>query len=160
MLTIRPGMDVFNRDGSRYIGTVVRVSRGSATPGAGSGPVETGTSSQAVSGNPGLVHEEGQTVDPTRHVGEHMLGEELGPVPTIALGNHGPENQSAERHYATEARGDLGEVHSFAVRPGRINLGILTPLVWVPADSVRAIAMERIVLTVDAIPEAWRRRPI
>jgi hypothetical protein len=159
MLTIRPGMDVFNRDGSHYIGAVVRVARGPAAPHTGSGPVETGTSGQVVSGNPQLVHEEGQTVDPTRHIGEHRLGEEMGPVPTIALGNSGPENQSAERHYATATRADLGEVQSFAVRPGRINLGILTPLIWVLADSVRAISMERIVLTVDAVPDAWRRRP-
>lgn len=153
MLTIRPGMDVFNRDGSRYIGSVVRVKRGGRKRDRGSGSVETGSSSRAVQENPGLVHEEGHTVDPTRHVAERKLGEEMGPVPTIGLGNDGPLNQSAGRRYATELRDEANDVLSFAVRPGRINLGILSRVRWVRAEWVRSLSMDRIILDVDRLDE-------
>src|SRR5206468_6834950 len=83
MLTIRKGMDVYNADQSRYIGTVVRIKHGEQTPTSGSGPIETGSSREAVEGNPELVHEEGHAVSPTAPVAEQRLGEEMGPVPTI-----------------------------------------------------------------------------
>lgn len=160
-LPIRPGMDVYDVDQRVYIGTVVRVIRGGEKPGAGAGAVETGSSEQAVEGNPRLVHEEGATVSPTAYVGEQRLGEEMGPVPTVGLGNTGPIRQSAARHYATEPIYGLKGVVCFAVRPGRINLGFLTPSLWIPADAVRSISMDRIVLDVDKseMPDGWRRAP-
>lgn len=156
---IRPGMDVFNRDVSRYIGSVVDVVRGGGASYGGSGPVETGSSAGAAQGNPELAHEEGHTVDPTSHIAERKLGEEMGPVPTLSLGNTGPVNQSASHHYATDRRTDLEDVQYFSVRPGRINLGALSPLLWVPADTVRSISMERIILDVEHVPDEWRRKP-
>jgi hypothetical protein len=95
------------------------------------------------------VHEEGRTVDPTRHKPEQRLGEEMGPVPTVALGNTGPVKQSAGERYATTPRDDEREIVAFAVRPGRINLGILAPYTWVPVEAIRSISMERIVLSVE-----------
>jgi hypothetical protein len=146
-------MDVFNCDGSRYIGSVVRVRRGGRTRDRGGGPVETGSSPHATQGNPELVHEEGHTVDPTRHLSEHTLGEEMGPVPSIALGNDGPLSQSARQQYATEPHGDLDDVLAFAVRPGRLNLGFLSPVRWVPAERVRSLSMDRIILDVESLSE-------
>jgi len=47
------------------------------------------------------------------------------------------------------------------VRPGRINLGPLTRPLYIPADAVQSISMDRIVVAAEPgeIPEAWRRRP-
>lgn len=149
-LHIRPGMDVYSAYQNEYIGTVVRVKMGGGPITAGQGPVETGSSEQAVQGNPELVHEEGGTVSPTRHMPKRQLGEEMGPVPTIALGNTGPTNQSASHRYATAPRhGDIREVQFFAVRPGRINLGFLTAPIWIPASAIRSISMERVVVDWD-----------
>lgn len=145
-LHIRQGMDVYGPYQNEYIGTVVAVVRSGERQEAGAGPVETGSSREAVQGNPELVHEEGATVSPTPIIERPRLGEEIGPVPTIALGNTGPIEQSASHHYGTEPVHGGGEVTHFAVRPGRINLGVLTPPFWVSVEDVRSISMERIVL--------------
>jgi hypothetical protein len=149
VLTIRKGMDVYNADQSKYIGTVVRIRRGEQVSGPGAGPVETGSADEARQGNPKLVHEEGATVSPTGYKPEQRLGEEMGPVPTIALGNTGPVKQSAGEHYATTPRDPQREIVAFAVRPGRINLGMLSPSTWVPVEVIRSISMDRIILSVE-----------
>jgi hypothetical protein len=161
MATYRRGMDVFTADQKQYIGTVTRVLWRPAQPVAGAGPVETGSSESAVQGNPELVHEQQAKVSPTAHVAERRLGEEMGPVPTIGLGNTGPEAQSAARHYATEPDGPQRDAQYLIVRPGRINLGILTPPLWVPVDAVRSVSQERVVLDVDgdSVPVSWRVPP-
>jgi hypothetical protein len=161
MSSFRPGMDVYTADQKQYIGTVTRVLWRPAEKTPGAGPVETGSSESAVQGNPELVHEQQAQESPTAHLAERRLGEEMGPVPTIALGNSGPEEQSAGRHYATEPRGPKREAEYLVVRPGRINLGILTPPLWVPAGAVRSVSLERVVLDVerDGVPISWRVPP-
>jgi hypothetical protein len=154
-------MDVYTTDQKQYIGTVTRVLWRQAEQSRGAGAEETGSSESAVQGNPKLVHEEQNEVSPTEHIAARKLGEEMGPVPTIALGNSGPEEQSAAQHYATEPRGPDREAAYLVVRPGRINLGILTPPLWVPVAAVRSISLERIVLDVerDSVPISWRVPP-
>jgi hypothetical protein len=158
---LRPGMDVYSAYQDQYIGSVVRVVRGrdhaqGGTPGDGANP----TGSEQGSGNIVLVHEEGAVVGHTENEGSRMLGEEMGPVPTMAGGNTGPDAQSARNAYATRGA-PVQDVRWLVVRPGRINLGALTPPLYVPAAAIRSISMERIVLDVqrEAIPPGWRRRP-
>lgn len=161
MTSYRPGMDVFTADQKQYIGTVTRVLWRSEEQSAGAGAAETGSSSAGLEGTPELVHEEGARESPTAHLAERRLGEEMGPVPTIALGNSGPVEQSAERHYGTEPRGPERAAQYLVVRPGRINLGILTPPLWVPVNAVRSVSMERVVLDVEtsSLPISWRVPP-
>lgn len=161
MPTYRRGMDVFTADQKGYIGTVARVLWGPAKRSIGATAEETGSSSSAVEGNPDLVHEEGGQVSPTDYRAERRLGEEMGPVPTIALGNTGPEEQSAEQRYATDLHGPERRAAYLVVRPGRINLGFLTPPLWVPIGAVQSVSMERVVLDVeqDAVPVSWRVPP-
>ncbi|HZU11316.1 MAG TPA: hypothetical protein VFB58_00610 [Chloroflexota bacterium] len=144
-LPIRPGMDVYGPDQSEYIGSVVAVERAAGGEIAGAGPRETGSSPDAAEGNPALVHEGGAATSPTPQVEPKRLGEEMGPVSTIDMGNTGPVRQSAAYHYATTAAHGA-QVSRFAVRPGRINLGPLTPAFWVPVEEVRSVSMERVVL--------------
>jgi hypothetical protein len=157
-------MDVYSAYQDEYLGSVIRVWHGdggaAGPPGAGSGPRESGSAREATQ-NPHLVHEEGAAVDPTRRVGRQQLGEEMGPFPTMAIGNSGPKRQSAGDHYATEIKDLEPDVLYFAVRPGRLNLGPLTRPLYIPTSAVRSISMERIVLDVqrDQIPTEWRRRP-
>ena len=164
---IRPGMDVYSAYQDQYIGSVVRVVPGSA-PAAG-GPQETGPNSPgspvpSVAGEMapasiGVVHEEGAVVGHTDARGSTMLGEEMGPVPTIPIGNTGPVTQSASHAYATGG-GPAPDIRCLVVRPGRLNLGPLTPPLYVPASAIRSISMERIVLDVQRkqIPGEWRRK--
>jgi hypothetical protein len=158
-------MDVYSAYQDQYIGSVVKVWHGDGAPagqpGPGSSPQETGSAREETQ-NPHLVHEEGRTVDPTRHVGRQQLGEEMGPFPTMAVGNTGPRRQSAGDHYATEVRDLQPDVLYFAVRPGRLNLGPLTRPLYVPTSAVHSVSMERIVLDRqrDEIPAAWQRRPL
>lgn len=154
-------MDVFTADQKQYIGTVTRVLWRPAQHAAGAGPEETGTSESAAQGNPELVHKQQAQVSPTVHLAERRLGEEMGPVPTIGLGNGGPEAQSAAQHYATEPDGPRRDAQYLIVRPGRINLGILTPPLWVPVNAVRSVSLERVVLDVDgdSVPVSWRVPP-
>lgn len=161
MTVYRPGMDVYTADQKQYIGTVTRVLWRPAQKSKGAGPEETGSSQSAVQGNPELVHEQQAQESPTAHLAERRLGEEMGPVPTIALGNSGPEEQSAAHHYATEPHGPDRAAEYLVVRPGRINLGILTPPLWVPANAVRSVSQERVILDVerDGVPISWRVPP-
>jgi hypothetical protein len=157
-------MDVYSAYQDQYIGSVVKVWHGDGaafgTRAAGSSPHETG-STRGQTQNPHLVHEEGRSVDPTRHVGRQQLGEEMGPFPTMEVGNTGPKRQSAGDHYATAVKDLTPDVLYFAVRPGRLNGGPLTRPLYVPTSAVRSVSMERIVLDVqrDQIPASWRRRP-
>lgn len=163
-LDIRPGMDVFDSYQYRYIGTVVHVIRGGT--GGGGGPDRPGpnpTGSEQAPANPTLSQEQDSAVQSTspERRGERVLGEELGPVPTIGLGNSGPVRQSAGDGYATHPDSPAPNVTHMAVRPGRLNLGILTPVVYVPVNAVQCLSMERVVVEVggETIPDQWRRRP-
>lgn len=164
-LRIRPGMDVYSAYQNQYIGSVVKVWRGGgntgSTPDRGASAQETGSAPEAAQSNPELVHEEGSSVDPTARTGSQKLGEEMGPVPTIALGNSGPVSQSAAHAYATGETGGPEEVVCFAVRPGRMNLGPLTSPLYVPTTAVHSVSMERVVLDIqkEEIPKEWRRKP-
>lgn len=143
-LPIRPGMDVYGPYQTEYIGMVVAVER-NAPQSPGAGARQTGSSPEAVQGNPALMHEGGGVASPTPVVDAKTLGEEMGPVPTVALGNSGPIEQSAANQYATAPRHGP-QVTRFAIRPGRINLGPLTPAFWVSVVDVRSVSMERVVL--------------
>lgn len=170
LLRIRPGMDVYNTYQNQYIGSVVKVWRQPQphpTPTErGATARQTGSAPETLAGTPELVHEEGAATSPVSRSGdvsnpEARLGEEMGPFPTIAVGNTGPIKQSSAHHYATGDTGPPADVVCFAVRPGRINLGILTPPLYVPTSAVRSVSMERVILDVpgNEIPPAWRRRP-
>jgi len=166
---LRPGMDVYSAYQDEYIGSVVRLLLGSAGSGRGTQEGERNPTRSpdpsaaggAAPSNIGLVHEEGAVVGHTENKGSRMLGEEMGPVPTAAGGNSGPLRQSAAHAYATTGEPPLPDVRWLVVRPGRLNLGILTSPLYVPGSAIRSISMERIVLDVqrDSMPPAWRRRP-
>lgn len=145
--SIRPGMDVFNADQTRYIGTVVGVRYGD---GGGSGGQQEGganpTGSETAPPSSPMVHEEGRVASTIVSDGTRTLGEELGPVPTIGYGNRGPVNQSAGHEYATEETREYRAVRAVVVRPGRINLGPLTPTFDVPVGAIRSISLERILV--------------
>lgn len=147
---IRPGMDVFNAYQDRYIGSVVSMVHGPTGSGGdgkqNSGPIPLSATVSAA---------------PTEQRGQRMLGEELGPVPTIALGNTGPDRQSAANQYATHPQSTRGNATHIAIRPGRLNLGPLSRVVYVPVEAVRSLSMERLVVELGgaAIPTAWKKRP-
>ncbi len=69
--------------------------------------------------------------------------------------------QSAQADYASGETDDLTSVISFTVRPGRINLGILTRPFYVPSTAITSISMERVVVDVRGgnLPAEWRQRP-
>lgn len=143
-LPIRRGMDVYSADQNRYLGTVVRVWRGS-TP----------THAQTQSG-------EYAAEQVREDVAKHVLGEELGPFPTGSVGNLGPKHQAANRYYATTPRDLQPGVIFFAVRlsrPGMLNL--LAPKIFIPTSAILSISMERIIvdMQLERIPEAWYQRP-
>jgi hypothetical protein len=147
---IRPGMDVFNADQTRYIGTVVGVRYGEGGGSGGqqeSGPNPTGSETAPPSAP--MVHEEGKVASTLESEGSRKLGEELGPVPTIGYGNRGPVNQSAGHEYATAETREYRAVRALVVRPGRINLGPLTSTFEVPAKAIRSISLERIVVDTE-----------
>ena len=144
---IRPGMDVYNHRQDRYLGTVVRVFHGAPQVATGDQAQKTG--SAGVGGNAPMVHEEGNVTGHAEARGKRMLGEEMGPVPTIAAGNTGPILQSAGQEYAIGIRDIQPDVSHFTVRPGRINLGPLTPALTISASALVSISMERIVVDWD-----------
>lgn len=155
-LFIRPGMDVYTADQSRYIGSVVAVRHADqARSPRRASAAETGSADEVAHGNPPLVHEEDAAVSPNIHRGSRQLGEEMGPFPTMGVGNTGPTNQSAGHAYATLAGAGEPDAVSFVVRPGRINLGPLTRPLHVPTSAVRSVSMERVVLNVREIPAEW-----
>lgn len=167
-LPIRPGMDVYSAYQDQYIGTVshvwLREDRSGSAAQRGASSEQTGTSPDATE-NPPLRHEQERTVSPTQHIGRKLLGEEMGPVPTIAAGNTGPVKQSAEHAYATDPTGRLAGVAYFAVRPARPGgenlLNLLARPLYVPVAAIHSISMDRVVLGVqrEQIPSAWRIRP-
>ena len=156
-LRIRPGMDVWDAFQEHYLGSVIHVRRGTPPTTAGAREVE---KEGAVESHP-LVHEEGQVAEHAGSQGNRQNGEAMGPFPTAAAGNHGPMNQSAGADYATGQTDDLTSVISFAVRPGRINLGVFTRPFYVPCTAVHSISMERVVVDVrgSIVPAEWQRRP-
>jgi hypothetical protein len=95
--------------------------------------------------SPALVHEQEAQVSPPPRHGKPTLGEELGPFPTISAGNSGPVQQSASHAYATKTQTGVGVI-LFAIRPGRVNLGPLTPPRYFPSTAVRSLSMERIIV--------------
>jgi sporulation protein YlmC with PRC-barrel domain len=135
-LTIRRGMDVYDTDQSSYIGSVIDVVRaaGHAVRARDAGP------------------------KPEKTNDGHVLGEELGPFPTIAAGNSGPVNQSAAHGYATGNHDTNAEVTAIVVRPGHRN-PLARPL-HIPFEAVRSIAMDRLILDVKKsdMPRAWSSR--
>jgi hypothetical protein len=156
-LRIHVGMDVWDAYQEHYIGSVVRVWRGSKSTPRGARQVE---KEDTVQSHP-LVHEEGRVASHAADQGRREHGEAMGPFPTVDVGNHGPISQSADADYATGRSLEGVDVVSFAVRPGRLNLGFLTRPFYIPSAAVLSISMERIVLTVHGgnIPAEWRRRP-
>ncbi len=166
MLPIRPGMDVYSTYQNQYIGSVIAVRHGTVIEGrqprAEGGQNPTGSEQSPPTAR--IAQEQGGPTNITNDQQRHVLGEELGPVPTMATGNSGPRRQSADEAYATTSdhhQSTSAAVTSFTVRPGRLNLGPLTWRLYVPASAVRSISMERIVLEVqrDQIPASWRTKP-
>lgn len=161
-LPIRVGMDVYSAYQDQFIGSVVGVlgidrepeSESRVSGGRGSG-------SEGVAHNVRLIHEEGGAVGHTDNQGSRMLGEDMGPVPTGPTGNSGPVRQSALHAYATARTTARVDAQILVVRPGRLNLGILTRPWYIPASAVRSISMERVVLDIqqEDIPPEWRRPP-
>jgi hypothetical protein len=152
---LRRGMDVYDTR-NRYVGSVVYVHQVKAHSESHSAGTETTEGHPADA--PALVHEEGATQQPAEHTGNRMLGEDMGPFPTRSMGNTGPRRQSAGSGYATYPGHTLPGVSWFAVRPGRLNLGVMSRPLRVPASAVRSISMERIILSVERgdIPASWR----
>jgi hypothetical protein len=140
-------MDVYSSGQKRYLGTVIRVVHGE--PSGSSGGKAQRTASAGIGGDAPIVHEEGNVTGHADQRGTRMLGEEMGPVPTIAAGNTGPTRQSAQREYATDVHDMAPDVSHFLVRPGRINLGPLTHAVTIPSSAVIGISMVRIVVYWD-----------
>ncbi len=159
-LHIRPGMDVYSAYQNQYLGSVVRVWRGTDAALFAGTPSRDASKSLAA-GNAPMVHEEGNVVGHAEHRGNRILGEDLGPFPTSTAGNTGPLNQSAEHEFATGRADPLANVRYFAVRPGRINLGLLTRPFYVPTSAIHSLSMERVVLDVqrEQMPAAWRDKP-
>ncbi len=154
-LRIRVGMDVYNSFGDRYLGSVVKVWRGPERTVHGSHSAEHQSS---VTGSP-QVHEEGNVVDHASAQGEPRNGEEMGPFPTAGAGNTGPSAQSAAHQYACAETDDRTDVVRFAVRPGRINLGVFSRSFHVPTSAVTSVSMERILLTTSTgLPTEWRQK--
>lgn len=163
-LPIRPGMDVYDAYQDEYIGTVVRVweARGSGSAAERGLPGKETGSQLGATENPHIQHEEGESVDPTGFLGSHpQLGEEMGPFPTVGMGNTGPTAQSAKAQYATGITDRKANVYLFAVRPGRINWGFLTAPLYIPTASIDSVSMERVVLNVRKrdIPSNWLNPP-
>ena len=114
---IRPRLDVYTLDNA-YLGSVLRVIPGEATP-------------------------PGEQVPPGARQSSSVLGETLGPMPTQSLGNRGPRAQSAQSLYATLPDGaqSLGRG---AIEVGR--WGVLFGRRTITLDDVQTVSLERVVL--------------
>jgi len=166
-LPIRRGMDVYSAYQNQYIGTVVKVWQASApvpSPAErGATPQQTQAGRYAAAPGATIPDEQGEPLWSHTGVGRPFLGEDLGPFPTRAAGNTGPQRQAAAQQYATQPREDRGAgVVRFAVRP--LRPGRFNPFVrklYIPTTAVLSISMERIILLVqrDHIPQAWYRKP-
>ncbi|MBI3968597.1 MAG: hypothetical protein HY329_23430 [Chloroflexi bacterium] len=118
---IRPAMDVYTAD-NVYLGTVLAV-----VSGPGATPEAAGD-------------------EPTPTVSA-FDGEQLGPVPTQAVGNAGPATQSAARSYAVASDG------AAPIGAGEIRVGRWWGLVGrytIPLSAVQTVSLERVVLAVKA----------
>ena len=145
-LAIWPGMDVYSAYQDQYIGIVVAVWARPITQ--SKSPDErrvgrTDSTGQAAGRTAHLVQEEGDRASPLKHARSQQSGEEMGPFPTIEVGNAGPINQSASHDYAIVPLEDEGIVW-FAVRPGRWNP--FARALCLPTSAVRSVSMERIVV--------------
>lgn len=168
-LRVRPGVDVFSADQNEYIGHVIAAigdapSSGSTQAGRAARETDSaaargGESQARYQQSAALVHEEDHTVSPSHYQGQRTLGEEMGPFPTIAMGNTGPGRQSAGQNYAIDQPEETAGSACFVVRPGRIN-PLARPL-YIPVSAVHSISLERVVLGVqrNAIPAEWLRNP-
>ena len=134
--TIRRGMDVYDTGYENYIGSVI----------------ETITAEMGTNG----ARPSGQGRD--RQLAGHVFGEELGPFPTVRVGNTGPDSQSRVNDYGTHGQEALGSVAGIVVRPGRVN-PFARPL-YIPLRFIRSIAMDRLILNVEksGMPREWRSR--
>jgi hypothetical protein len=127
-------MDVFSADGV-YVGTVIHIIRRAILDAATRRTAE-GSSAAPVSG---------------------FSGEALGPMPTSALGNRGPRQQSAVMAFASSAASGQTDP---STRPAELivlrslvalNRATLMPtLRRIPVTMVQLVSMERIVLSSTA----------
>ncbi|MGH2442986.1 MAG: hypothetical protein ACRDFX_07475 [Chloroflexota bacterium] len=159
---IRRGMDVYNANQDRYLGTVISVTgprfgEVPSPPERRFGQMESEPAPENIS----LLHEQGGRTGHAGYRGNPILGEQAGPVPTAATGNSGPQRQSASRGYATGRPESSREIHYIGVRTGRVNLGPFTPLLYIPGSAIVSTSMERIVVDLqnEQVPPAWRRKP-
>jgi hypothetical protein len=137
-------MDAYNARQDRYLGTVVGVTHAPSSEPPPGKPEKSG--SAGIGSDVALIHEEGHRAGHAGHRATRMLGEEMGPVPTMALGNTGPLRQSAAEVYGTRIQDLAPDVSHFLLRPGRLNLGPLTSPIEVPVSDILSISMDRIVL--------------
>ncbi|GAC1321863.1 MAG: hypothetical protein NVSMB22_08000 [Chloroflexota bacterium] len=162
-LYIRRGMDVYTAGQKRYLGQVTNVWQGgtfsTSADERGAGARQTGSATESATQNPEVRQEDGSAQSPTRKIGNRIQGESEGPFPTIAAGNTGPINQSAEHEYATAPHGAHGGVVYFAVRPGRYNP--FARRFYIPTTAVHSMSMERIVVDADDGDrlKEWQRKP-
>ena len=124
---VRPGMDVYTLD-DVYLGSVVRVEPGDAPPAPRASPSAGGSETS---------------------------GESLGPMPTAAVGNRGPREQSAAQGYATGGPSVGRPLGAGRLRVRRSPVGLdpstLIPRSrWLPLDLVQTVSLERVVLRVTA----------
>ena len=135
---LRAGLDVFGFDGV-YVGTVVRVRwEGDGWLG-------------------GRRSEPAPATAPKRHVTAGFSGERLGPMPTTEIGNSGPTVQSVSARYASETN---APPWATTRRPAELLVfRSLVSLKWatarpvlrrIPAELIRLVSLERIVLSVAA----------
>jgi hypothetical protein len=162
-LPIRPGMDVFSADQGHYIGTVEAIWHAADLAAAerklGAGPTTPQEGAREVSSVDMGRHEVERESPRAGHIGSKQSGEEMGPYPTLALGNTGPAHQAAAASYATQPRGMMRGVVYFVVRPEPFN-PLAKPL-YIPTTAVRSISMERVILDIQKgqIPKEWHSPP-
>jgi len=117
---IRLAMDVYTRN-NVYLGTVLRVVQGPCAS-----PVV--------------------RVPPDARQSSQISGEARGPMPTGALGNHGPRSQGADQEYATAPDGSL------PIGAGMLLVGRWWGLLGrrrIPLAAVQTVSLERVVLDWD-----------
>lgn len=166
-LRIRRGMDVYSAYQNQYLGMVVKIWEAPApvlsAAQRGATPQQTQAGGHAAEQGATIPDEQGGPLASHGGAGRRLLGEDLGPFPTRAAGNTGPQNQAAAQLYATQPRGTgRPGVVRFAVRP--IQPGWFNPFarkLYIPASAVLGISMERIIVNVQQahIPQAWYRKP-
>ncbi len=151
-LRIRRGMDVYDAYQQHYVGSVIDLI---STPVTSESPGTNGARTESVTK---LIPEQTQGVPVDVIGGRRVPGEELGPYPTVSVGNTGPISQSAEHDYATGLHEEQADVHGVVVRPGTVN-PFARPL-YIPVRSIRSIAMDRLILDVTKkeIPLSWYNR--